>query len=158
MGCVKFNQYDTAEPFEPLYLKFDVDEQTALGRTTSDSTLEWWSKQSAEAQEEAFSEEGRISLDEVTRQLNKYIVGADKIFADGTTFDILILENLYRMIGKPVPWQYWQIRDARTIYDLGDDSAKTGNSSAHNALADSYYQAIAVQNIYKELNIKKKEK
>jgi hypothetical protein len=62
------------------------------------------------------------------------------------------------MIGKPVPWQYWQIRDARTIYDLGDDSAKTGNSSAHNALADSYYQAIAVQNIYKELNIKKKEK
>jgi hypothetical protein len=58
------------------------------------------------------------------------------------------------MIGKPVPWQYWQICDSRTIGMMGDYSAKTGNKDAHNALADAYSQAIGVQRIFKELGVK----
>jgi hypothetical protein len=95
-------------------------------------------------------------MDDLTVQLNRYIVGADRIWAQGPLFDIMILENFYKMLGKPAPWQYWQIRDSRTIFDLGDDSAKTNNAGAHNALADSFCQAKAVQNIFKALGVKKK--
>jgi len=41
---------------------------------------------------------------------------------------------------------------------MGDDSAKKGNGDAHNALSDAYCQAVAVQQIYKQLGVVKKTK
>lgn len=156
LGAVKFDPYNLQDPHTPLYFKIDVDEQTNLGRTVDTSTMDWWAKQPQAAQDEAFEEAGRISMNDATVQLNKYLVGIDKIWAQGPLFDICILEHLYKMIGKPVPWQYWQIRDSRTIGDMGDYSAKTGNKDAHNALADAYSQAQGVQRIFKELGVKVK--
>jgi hypothetical protein len=156
LGAVKFDPYNLLDPHTPLYVKIDVDEQTSRGRTIDDSTMEWWGKQPQSAQDEAFDENGRISMEETTNQLSKYLVGVDKIWAQGPLFDVCIMEHFYKMIGKPVPWQYWQIRDSRTIGDMGDYSAKTGNKDAHNALADAYSQAIGVQRIYKERGVKAK--
>ena len=42
LGAVKFNPLDDSEPHSELYLKISIDEQDALGRTASDSTIEWW--------------------------------------------------------------------------------------------------------------------
>jgi hypothetical protein len=156
-GAVKFDPFSNKEPSDPFYVKISVDDQTAMGRSINPDTVEWWSKQSQESQDEAFGDEGRISPDEFTIQLNKYLVGVGNVWAQGTMFDIVILENLYRMLGKPLPWRYSQIRDSRTLFDLGDDSIKKNNASAHNALADSYFQAQSVQSIYKQLGIKKKQ-
>lgn len=156
-GAVKFDPFSDIDPSSPFYVRISVDDQTAMGRTINDDTVKWWSKQPQGAQDEAFGDEGRVSPDEFTKQLNTYIVGAKNIWAQGTTFDISILENLYRMLGKPIPWSYWQIRDSRTLFDLGDDSIKKNNSLAHNALSDAYHQAKSVQTIYKNLGIKKKE-
>lgn len=155
-GAVKFSEFTDEEPSSPLYLRIKIDEQSTLGRSISQDTLNWWSTQDPAAQEEAFSEEDRVSLDNFTSQLSKYVVGADKVWAQGPTFDIVILENLYRMIGKTAPWAFWQIRDSRTLLDLGDDSVKKNNASAHNALADAYFQAQAVQSIYRELGVEQK--
>jgi hypothetical protein len=59
-------------------------------------------------------------------------------------FDIVILENLYRQLGKPAPWQYYTIRDSRTLLKaLGDD--REPGALLHNALADCVSQAEAVQ-------------
>jgi exodeoxyribonuclease VIII len=118
--------------------------------------MEWWSTQSVEAQDAAFDPVGRISILELTNQLNRYLVGVDKIWAQGPLFDIPIMESIYIAAGKSAPWQYWQIRDSRTIGDMGDYSAKTDNKSAHNALADAYSQALGVQQIYHQLGVKKK--
>jgi len=158
LGAVKFNPYDLQDPHTPLYFRIDVDEQTALGRTIDNSTLEWWGKQDPAIFEEAMSDEDRIPLESMIAQINKYVVGVDKIWAQGILFDIGMLENLYRQLKHPCPWNFWQIRDSRTIMDLGDDSAKTGNKSAHNALADAFAQAVAVQNIYKQLGVAEKRK
>ena len=156
LGAVKFDPHTNQDPYDPLYFKIEIDEQTALGRVIDPNTVEWWSKQPQEAQDEAFAEDGRISMDEATNQLSRFIVGSNKIWAQGTMFDIGILENFYKMIGKPAPWAYWQIRDSRTVGDMGDYSAKTDNKVAHNALADAYSQAKGVQSIYKQLGVKKK--
>ena len=156
LGAVKFDPYSLEEPHSPMYFRINVDEQTALGRTIDNSTLEWWGDQDAAIFEEAMSEEDRIPLSDVVAQLNKFLVGVDKIWAQGVVFDIGMLENLYRQLGHPVPWNFWQIRDSRTIMDLGDSSAKTGNKDAHNALADAFSQAVAVQQIFHALGVKKK--
>jgi len=156
IGAVKFDPFNLLEPSAPFYVKVNVDEQVALGRNISESTLDWWSKQAEDVREEALSDANRIPLEDVVTQLNKYLSGSSKIWAQGVMFDIGILENLYQSMGRPVPWQYWQIRDSRTVMDMGDDSAKTSNAALHNALADAYAQAVSVQQIFKQLGVKAK--
>ena len=87
------------------------------------------------------------------KTINIWSVGVDVFWCQGPLFDYAILQNLYKQLGQPVPWQYWQIRDSRTLFSLvpKTNEQRTG---LHNALADCYYQAKKVQTAYKQLGIK----
>lgn len=155
-GAVKFDPYSqTIDRDQGLYFRIDVDEQIALGRHVDDGTIEWWGQQEPAVRDEALSDENRISLDEFTNRLNKFLVGAKSIWAQGPVFDIVILENLYRQIGKPAPWYYWQIRDSRTLFGVHGDPRAKGREGLHNALSDCIYQAQGIQEIYAKYQIKK---
>ncbi len=156
LGAVKFNALTNDEPYDELYLKILIDDQDRLGRTTSDSTLEWWAKQDQEVMEEAFDQTGAVTVEEALQQLNKWVVGVDEIWGQGYGFDITMLEDMYRSIGKPIPWQFWQISDARTITKrMPVDPRKGMQTNLHNALADAYFQAKSVQIIFKHFNFTK---
>lgn len=156
LGAVKFNPKSSDEPHSELYFKLDLDEQDKLGRTVSDSTIEWWGKQDPKIQEEAFDEKGRVSVDEVLTAITKWMVGVDVLWGHGYGFDITILEDLYRSVGKPIPWNFWQVRDSRTLFAcLDKDPRKAIQQDLHNALADSYFQAKCVQIAYNDLDIKR---
>ena len=144
-GAIKFDPFDSSkEMSDGIYFRIDVDEQIALGRRVDQGTVDWWGTQSEEVREEALGETDRVSIEDFTKALNKFVVGATRIWAQGPVFDIVILENLYRQIGKPAPWQYYSIRDSRTLLKaLGDD--RKGGALLHNALADAVSQAGAVQ-------------
>ena len=148
-GAIKFDPFDSSkEMSDGIYFRIDVDEQIALGRRVDQGTVDWWGTQSAEVREEALGETDRVGLEDFTKALNKFVVGATRIWAQGPVFDIVILENLYRQIGKPAPWQYYSIRDSRTLLKaLGDD--RKGGALLHNALADAVSQAGAVQSAAK---------
>jgi hypothetical protein len=144
-GAIKFDPFDSSKEMnDGIYFRIDVDEQIELGRQINEGTVAWWGTQSEEVREEALGEHNRASLEEFTRSLNKFVVGANRIWAQGPVFDIVILENLYRQLGKPAPWQYYTIRDSRTLLKaLGDD--REPGALLHNALADCVSQAEAVQ-------------
>jgi len=154
-GAVKFDPMSDAEPHSELYFKINIDEQSQLGRTVSDDTIAWWAKQDAKVQEEAFSEEGRVGVETVANELTKWIHNTDVIWGHGYGFDITILEDYFRMLGRPIPWQFWQVRDSRTLFTAmkNGDPRKGMQTDLHNALADAYYQAKSVQMAYKELGI-----
>lgn len=155
LGAIKFDPHTDIEPYGGLYIKADIDEQQDLGRTINDNTLEWWSRQDPKVRDEALTDEGRSTLEDMTNQLNKFLVGVDYIWAQGPAFDIVMLEDLYKDIKKPTPWQFWQIRDSRTLFSLMPvDPRKEIQQDLHNALADAYYQSICVQKTYKALGIK----
>lgn len=156
LGAVKFNPYSIEEPADALYIKLDVDEQISLNRVIDEETVEWWGQQDPAIYEEATSESDRTSLHESTKQLNKFLVGVEYIWAQGIVFDIGMLENLYQQLKMPIPWQFWQIRDSRTIFSTFNDPRKEFlNDNAHNALADAYAQAKALQKVFKELGLHK---
>ena len=144
-GAIKFDPFNPSiQMSDGIYFRINVDEQIDLGRRVDEGTVAWWGTQSAEVREEALGETDRVSLEDFTKQLNKFVSGATRIWAQGPVFDIVILENLYRQIGKPAPWQYYAIRDSRTLLKaLGDD--RKGGALLHNALADAVSQAGAVQ-------------
>ena len=155
LGAVKFDPYSLKEPGPGIYFRVDVDEQTALGREVQEDTLNWWISQANDIREEALGETERVSLDTLYRDLNRFLVGANNIWAQGPLFDFAILENLYRQMGWPTPWQYWQIRDSRTLFGVHGDPRIKGKAGLHNALEDCVSQATAVQQVYNKLGIEK---
>ena len=106
LGAIKFSPFDASEPHSELYIKIDIDEQDALGRTASDSTLEWWSKQNKKVRDEAFDQKGSISVNETLKQINKWMVGVDVLWGQGYGFDMTILENMYRNELNYGLWNY----------------------------------------------------
>ena len=158
LGAVKFSPWDQEVNTETgLYLRIDVDEQLQLDRHVQQETVDWWGKQAEEVREEALGEHERTRLGDSVDQLNRFLVGAENIWCQGPAFDIVILENLYRQLGRPTPWQFWQIRDSRTLFSVHGDPREKGRHGAHNALIDCYYQARAVQQIYNQVGVKKKQ-
>ena len=156
LGAVKFNALSNEEPYSDLYLKPDIDQQNKKGRTTSESTIEWWDKQDPLIKEEAFSSKGRMDIETMLDQLTEWLVGVDTIWGHGYGFDISILEDLYRNWDRPIPWNFWQIKDSRTLFSCcKEDPRKSMQSDLHNALSDAYYQAKSVQVAYKELGVKR---
>ena len=75
LGAVKFNALSNEEPYSDLYLKPDIDQQNKKGRTTSESTIEWWDKQDPLIKEEAFSSKGRMDIETMLDQLTEWLVG-----------------------------------------------------------------------------------
>lgn len=154
LGAVKFNPFTLDEPGPGLYLRLDADEQIALGREVQEDTLQWWMTQAEDVREEALGEgSDRVKLDDMYKQLNRFLVGANNIWCQGPAFDMVILENLYRQMGWPTPWQFWQIRDSRTLFGVHGDPRVKGKAGLHNALEDCVSQATAVQQVYNKLGL-----
>lgn len=156
LGAVKFDPFSDAEPYSELYLKILIDDQDRLGRTTSDGTVAWWSRQDPSIMEEAFDQTGAVTVEEALRQVNKWCVGVDELWGQGYGFDFTMLEDMYRSIGKPIPWQFWQVSDSRTITKrMPRDPRKDMQTNLHNALADAYFQAKSIQIIFNHHGWKK---
>ena len=125
-----------------------------MGRDVMQETVNWWSKQPKEISDEAFSDDNRASLDDMIKKINKFSVGVDVFWCQGPLFDYAILQDIYKQLGYPVPWQYWQIRDSRTLFSLVPKDPDEERTGLHNALEDCYFQAKKVQRVYKQLGIK----
>jgi hypothetical protein len=121
-------------------------------RRIDDNTITWWASQ-PEASAEAFAEEGRISLEDALDGLHKLCWKCDLIWTNGPAFDISILEHASKSRGKPVAWQYFKVRDARTVYGLWPDCPKPPTS--HHALEDCKRQIDMLQSTLAHLNITK---
>ena len=152
LGAVHFNPYSQGYG-EKIYFKIDLDDQDKLGREIDPETIKWWGRQDPAIMEEAFSEEGRIPLVDAMDQFHKFAWGCSAFWSHGATFDLVIIENIYRQLGKPLPWSYWQLRDTRTLFDLGFDPDMP-QGSKHDALQDAIRQAVGVQNIYSKMKIR----
>ena len=156
IGAVKFDPYSGYIDLDNgLYERVSVDDQTALGRHVQEETLAWWGKQDPEVMEEALGDENRVGIEDMANQLNRFLVGVENIWCQGPCFDIVILENIYRQMGWPTPWQFWQIRDSRTLFGVHGDPREKGKAGLHNALEDCVSQAQGVQQIYHALKIAK---
>lgn len=155
IGAVKFDPFgdDVNEPAcEKFYVKVDVDSCDRIGASVSQATLEWWSSQSKEAQDEAFDPSGRIPIEDAIAQLYKFCWGAKRVWSHGAGFDVVILEWYFRKIGKAIPWSFWEVRDTRTIFDIGINPHRPPVLK-HHALEDAWNQAVGVQNVYRTLRL-----
>jgi len=148
-----------AQAFDPLgegwynqqyYARVTLESQE--NRRIEQGTLEWWATQPAPARDEAFAEEGRIPLDQALDGLARLIWHSKRIWAQGPTYDMNILEHAYKSYRKPIPWQYYSVRDSRTVFALWPELPKPATS--HHALEDCRRQIGLLQDTLKYLKVK----
>lgn len=154
IGAVRFDPYAdefTSAEAETLYLKIDLASCEHLNLDADDDTLAWWATQPQEAQDEAFGDEGRVDINDAFHQLYKFCSNATYIWSHGAAFDVVICENIFRKLGKPIPWKFWNVRCTRTLFDLGITPYKPAET-AHHALVDAYNQVLGVQSVFKVLS------
>jgi hypothetical protein len=137
-------------PDHSFYVRVTLESQE--GRSIQDGTIDWWATQPLEVREEAFSEHGRIPLDQALDGLTKIVWKARRVWAQGPTYDMNILEHAYKSLNKALPWQYYSVRDSRTVFGLwpGLESPP----ATHNALEDCRRQISMLQDTLQYLNIK----
>lgn len=142
IGAVYFNP-DTGEIGDEFYENVDWQSSLDEGRKIDADTIKWWFKQNDEARM-AILKDGE-SLDMVLRLLNKFCGNYSIIWGNDSSFDISILEHAYIQANYEAPWKFWNVRDVRTIKDLGkhlvDKSIFEIEGTAHNALDDAKHQA-----------------
>lgn len=149
--------------FSPLRLGLGTDFYANIdGKSCIDAglhidpdTAEWWESQSPAARERLRKD--RLPLDEALLGFGDFLrpKGVVSIWGHGASFDPPILEACFRALGMLVPWNFWNIRDTCTLFDLAGvalgDFPRDGTH--HNALDDAKHQALVVQAAYKKLGI-----
>jgi hypothetical protein len=72
------------------------------------------------------------------------------VWSNGAGFDVVICETVFKRIKQAVPWNFWQVRDVRTAFDLGINPNRPPVLK-HHALEDAWNQAVGIQNVYNTL-------
>lgn len=152
IGAVTFNP-NGYEIYDEFYCRIDTESIEGLDTYIDDGTVKWWSEQDKAAQDEAFNPDGRIDIKDAMDQFYKFCMGSSRFWSHGSAFDIVILEHYFRKLGKPYPWNFWDVRDTRTLFDLGMDP-EMPQAYKHHALEDARRQAIGVQTMFKKLGRK----
>lgn len=121
--------YKTEYTFQELLehtvtFRLNVEDQVKRGRVIDESTLEWWSKQSKEAQAQLKPQEGELTvrefIDAFKSHLNVYECDLKRSigYCRGQSFDFPIAQHMAKSVGENAvyfPCAFWNQRDVRSI-------------------------------------------
>lgn len=133
----------------------NVDKQSCLdaGLKTEQSTIDWWAKQSQEAQDALLVD--CQPLEKVANDFGAWFSknSGKKIWSHGACFDIPLMVSALQAVSKEVPWKYSNVRDTRTLYELAMFDPKSIHpvGVAHNALDDCRFQVTCVQSAIRRI-------
>lgn len=127
-----------------LHIRMDLTEMASkVYRSISAVTLEFWLKQPQDVAEALFDGPAH-SISQLSTILSERVGKSHTVWSNGSNFDIRILENLFN---KQVPWDFWNVRDVRTVNQIGNEvfgytlKDKWFQGRKHHALDDAVHQA-----------------
>lgn len=153
IGAVEFDP-DSDDIGEGFHVLVNIDSCLNKGLIVSGSTLCWWMTQSEEARNIFNRQSESLHLASALLALRQYMLGKSAIpivWANGTDFDLAILQNAYSKVDIEQPWSYYNGRDYRTIKAMLPkktfDKLRVKPEVAHDAYHDALAQARTLQNI-----------
>lgn len=127
----------------------NVEQQIQQGRKIDYDTVSWWMKQSDDARK-LFHNKFQTSLtyfaNEAVNFFTKECGPQGRLWGNGASFDIPIIETLIKKNGQQPPWKYFHHRCYRTmkaIYKM--DEGVPFEGTKHGALPDALHQAKCLQ-------------
>ena len=135
----------------------DVEDAMRYG-VMSGSTFKWWLGQSDAARQKVVR--GRERAEDVFNRFGSFAMKhGDNVqpWGNGASFDIAILDHAFpRILNKPAPWKFWNVRDCRTIKELASGIVNYNDKMqgvAHTALDDAVHQAKWVSAYWQGLRL-----
>ncbi len=152
IGAVVFDPRFNVVTDNTFFLCLDWKAQT--NRTSSRSTKDWWKKQSGKAKLQLL---GENLLEDALWDLKRWLPEGCKVWGNGSSFDISILEHAYLSCSQEIPWPHYAPMDMRTIKELyqwlrGELNGMGGGG--HIAVKDAIYQAEEVNRMWNALGLK----
>jgi hypothetical protein len=148
LGACKFDW--TGKILDKFYTNIDALDCKKYGLVISQSTLDWWGKQSKEARR-AWQVDAQ-PLKESLMSFNDWVGDLNhEMWCNGANFDYPILEEAYIRTGLEKPWKYYNLNDLRTVnnlfnIDMRKMRAEEEPDTYHNALGDALFQTKVLVN------------
>jgi len=155
IGAVRFDM-KTGEM--GMQISIDVDLQSCLdyGLKVTGNTIKWWLTNNKTARE-AIANANGVSLPQALMALSAFIQKGDIVWSNGLRFDIAILENAYRTCDIPVPWNFMNERDVRTLAAFAPEIKtrvqKEFPDAVHTPINDCRKQILYCVETYNKLKI-----
>lgn len=154
IGAVKVD-FLTGKISDEFYANINFADAKDYG-TTSKSTLDFWKKQPKEVKD--MLQIDPQPLEKVMYDFACWFNTNDRAWGNGATFDVSILENYYESVNTNMPWKFWNIRDVRTIVEVGEfffgfnkfDTIPF-EGKQHYALDDAKHEAKMVSWVYQRI-------
>lgn len=115
------------------------------GRRICPATVTWWKNQHDLLRAETFK--GECTLEETLKMLGMFIRPNQRVWGNGSSFDIAILEHAFVGAKLKTPWKFWNVRDLRTRIQDAKELAGFNHKKIpfvgrkHHALDDAVHQA-----------------
>jgi hypothetical protein len=153
LGCVIISigavRFGLDGPAEECSVSVSMTDTQREGLEINAETLEWWLTQDAAARKQL---RGGAELEQALLTLTSFVSGVDEIWANSPKFDAGILEAAYDAVGLEVPWEYYDLRDYRTLANLPVAPELEQDGVGHNALDDARHQARVAAATLERLN------
>lgn len=151
-----FFDIKTGEIGKTFDAAIDLTEALRYGRADGD-TIKWWLTQNDAARQKVAR--GRSNPLKVYPAFVEFVnAGGSGVrpWGNGACFDISMIEyTIARVTEKTAPWDFWNIRDCRTIKHLGTDLKLSAppplEGVAHTALDDAIHQAKWVSHYWRQM-------
>ena len=153
IGAVFFNRKTGMLGKEFYCVIYSGNQAKKYGLIASQSTLDWWKKQSSEARTVITMANRLSTSDKLPIALNKFAefmqtskggISNVKVWGNGADFDQPILAKCYDVAGLVKPWEFWNSRCFRTMKALLPKPVNITKRTGvyHNALDDAKTQAL----------------
>jgi len=147
IGAVAFDPFSKGVG-STFYTVISIDDCVESGLTISKDTVNWWLKQSPEAQ--TVMTEAKASQNSLCEALREFSLWWGKnnmkyLWGNGAAFDNAMLSYAYTCTEIKQPWLCWNDRCYRTMKDLAPEIKLVREGTFHNALDDAISQAKHMQ-------------
>ena len=147
IGACTFDTDGVGETFE---VSVDIESCQERGLTIDADTLQWWLDQD-EAARDVLT--GGVPLATALSELRDFLDtnDADELWANSPKFDMAHLEAAYDALDWTAPWEFYELRDVRTVQSLPGAVELEQDGTEHDALDDAVYQARIVAETLRRL-------
>lgn len=145
IGALAFNSRTGLVKPDPFHADVDLHSALMLGGEVDAATVQFWRERGG-LQPKKPPKAMRSALVDFSQWVGKH-KELKRVWAQGPSFDVAILEGYYRRAGVLVPWEFYMARDTRTVYDLAKErgwSKPEGTEAIHTSVEDCRRQIICL--------------
>lgn len=120
-------------------------------RSVSADTLLWWMNQGDKAKSVFEKTKNGMLLSDFAKNFREMFEQYPdlRVWGNGATFDVSIVENILTTFAIPHPWKFWNVRCYRTLKAMhGIEIGQVREGTHHDALADAQFQAKCLMNFF----------